>query len=334
MGVTSVRATAALNVDSTIPALPVYLLDLFMQYFSYRQIQTLSCVSKGYYAWVKKGGAVITRLNASQNFIGGGNYSLLLMFKMLNELNFSYNSVGKDALKVLLTYTSLKTLDLSNNLRIFPRGVLCDFTQLNSLDLSCNYLWDKHLTDIIRLTNLKELKIAENRTSTAFHVGKLAALTSLTSLNLSKNYIGSNTGIFSLALSDLDLSYCVFHNRAPLERMTSLKRLNLSFTALSFEMVVLSSLTQLEHLNISNNSLGDRCLRALEIPDCIQELDIGSSHLFDDSISELLRLTNLRFIHLDENCFSRKGLELLSKKKELVIAPELRGMGAASKLQE
>lgn len=310
------------NSNIEIP-FPIYILHELAKSLSYSDIRALHYVSKAYFVWVYKSIPQMLELNAENCLIGERFLSTypLAKFTNLKKLILSHNFIN--SLKVVSKLRFLQELDLSYNVgRILIDGSLTELQQLRTLKISGNYLRSHHLEQILTLTRLDHLEMAEFRTLTAFPIETLSALTSLTTLNLARNYISSKV-MRSLAtltrLADLDLSCCTTGPKRYLENLSQLTRLNLTSTALGIDRMSFASLTQLQWLDISNNLLDDTCLKTLAIPTCILELNIATAGVTDASFEELRRLTCLKSVFLHGNAMTEKGKEDYSRLTGVLI---------------
>ncbi|XP_052199703.1 receptor-like protein 56 isoform X2 [Diospyros lotus] len=260
------------------------------------------------------------------------NASLLLPFKEIKTLELSDNAlVGwtkNEGFEKLSTLTNLEVLDLSyneiNNFKIleFIGGI----SSLKSLNLGHNYRLESSydLTSFEKLsmlTNLEVLDLSFNWINNSKILEFIGGISSLKSLNLQENELGSLVDLTSFKkfrtltnLEVLDLGYNGINNSKILEfidGISSLKSLNLEGNSLGSSVDLTSfkklcTLTNLELLDLGYNGINNS--KILEFIDGILSLkslnlrgnSLGSS-VDLTSFKKLSVLTNLEVLDLSEN---------------------------------
>ena len=185
-------------------------------------------------------------LDLGKTLLGGMNAEILeeLLLNISNLTQLQDLNLGKNFLGEKLKYLNLRNL-----------------TQLHSLDLSWNYLGR------MKLEQFKEFG--------------LSSLIQLHSLNLSDNYLDNNIELLGLSnltqLHDLDIS-CNNLNTALDENPQAL-------------YIILSNLTQLHSLNLRGNCLGKKIeLLGLSKLTKLRHLDLSDNYLDESQKKKLISL--------------------------------------------
>ncbi|KAD2804370.1 hypothetical protein E3N88_37747 [Mikania micrantha] len=183
---------------------------------------------------------------------------------------------------------SLLTLNLaSTGITNIPSTQFVNFTSLNSLDLSMNYINSTIPLWLSNLTGLMHLNLHQNK----FH-GKIP------------DFIGT----FS-TLTSIDLSYNSFDTSMPdlLCNLSSLVHLDLSYNMFSGPVPSnIGLLLRLEYLNLRYNHLNDPIPASLGLFSKLKKLDVSGNSLV--GVLSETHFTNLKnLIHLD---LSLSGLAL------------------------
>ena len=201
--------------------------------------------------------------------------------------------------------TNLTELRLGRN-SVTDISPLSGLTNLRTLGLSNNGIKDlSALVSVLSgLINLTELHLKDNRIT---DISSLAGLTNLTNLRLGNNQITNISHLSGLThLTELRLSGNRITDISPLSGLTNLRTLNLpnGIQDLPALVRVLSRLSHLTSLNLSNNNIED--LSAL-IPVLSDLTDLRDLNLNDNNITDLsplAELTNLTSLHLWNNNIS------------------------------
>jgi internalin A len=123
---------------------------------------------------------------------------------------------------------------------------------------------------------------------------QISKLTSLTSLDLSRNSIGNEEA-------------------KALSKLTTLSHLELSNNSLGDEgAVALSSLANLDYLYLFNNEIEDEGAKALSALTTLSSLELSSNNIKDEGAKALSKLTNLTSLGLSRNIIGDEGAKALS----------------------
>ncbi|XP_052199707.1 receptor-like protein 14 isoform X6 [Diospyros lotus] len=225
------------------------------------------------------------------------NASLLLPFKEIKTLELSDNAlVGwtkNEGFEKLSTLTNLEVLDLSyneiNNFKIleFIGGI----SSLKSLNLGHNYRLESSydLTSFEKLsmlTNLEVLDLSFNWINNSKILEFIGGISSLKSLNLQENELGS--------LVDLT-SFKKFRT------LTNLEVLDLGYNGINNSKILefIDGISSLKSLNLEGNSLGSSVdLTNLENVSHLEELYLDRATLPNDFLSSIGAMTSLQVLSL------------------------------------
>ncbi|XP_052199054.1 receptor-like protein 56 isoform X2 [Diospyros lotus] len=294
------------------------------------------------------------------------NASLFLPFKEIKTLELSGNALvavtKNEGFEKLSELINLEVLDLSwNN---FNNSIILEFvggiSSLKSLNLEGNQLGSSiNLTSFGRLSeliNLEVLDFSDNNFNNSIILEFVGGISSLKSLNLGSNELGSSIHLTSferlselINLEVIDLSVNNFNNSIILEfvdGISSLKSLNLrgferlsklinlEFLDLSFNGInnskileFIGGISSLKSLNLGDNrleSLGDlTCLNEKSKLTNLEVLDLSGNLITDIIWCSLKGFTSLRILDLSENyineSISSQDLENVSLLKELYL---------------
>ena len=175
-------------------------------------------------------------------------------------------------------------------------------TNLTELRLGDNGITD--ISPLSGLTNLTELHLRNNRIR---DISSLANLTNLTNLRLSYNQIEDISPLSELThLTELRLSGNRVRDISPLSGLTNLTRLELpsGITDVPLLVGVLSRLTHLTSLNLSDSNIGDVSALVPVLSGLTNLIDLILSGNGITDLSPLAVLTNLSSINLWNNNIS------------------------------
>ena len=243
----------------------------------------------------------LTELRLGNNNIT--DISPLLGLTNLRRLGLGRNNVTD--ISPLSGLTNLRTLGLSKNgikdVSALVR-VLSGLTNLTELHLRDNRITD--ISSLAGLTNLAALRLGNNNIT---DISSLASLTSLTNLHLSYNRITDISSLAGLAhLTELRLRDNRITDISPLSGLTNLRNLELPSGIQDLTTLgrVLSRLTHLTWLSLSNNNIADVSALIPVLSDLtdLRDLNLNDNNITD--LSPLAELTNLTGLHLWNNNIS------------------------------
>ncbi|XP_052198697.1 receptor like protein 21-like isoform X3 [Diospyros lotus] len=299
----------------------------------FKEIKTLELSGNALVDWVENEGfeklSTLTNfevLDLSDNWI---NNSKILKFiggiPSLKSLNLGENRLGSSvdltSFEKFSTLTNLEVLDLSftwiNNFEIleFIGGI----SSLKSLNLGGNSLGSSvNLTSFKKfsmLTNLEILDLNDNNMSNSKMLEFIGGISSLKSLNLGMNYLGSLVDLTSFKkfsmltnLKVLDLSSNGINNSKILEfigGMSSLKSLNLQYNSLGSSVDLTSwnqqsKLKNLEVLDLSYNFITNILWSSFKEFSSLKILDLSWNYMNESiSIQDLENVSHLEELYLD-----------------------------------
>ena len=221
----------------------------------------------------------------------------------LTELRLGDNGITD--ISPLSGLTNLRTLGLGKN-SVTDISPLSGLTNLRTLGLSNNGIEDvSALVQVLSgLTNLTELHLRDNRIR---DISSLANLTNLTNLRLSYNQIEDISPLSGLThLTELHLSGNRVRDISPISELTNLRRLYLpsGITDVPVLVRVLSSMTHLTYLNLSDSNIGDVSALVPVLSGLTNLIDLNLSGNGITDLSPLAVLTNLSSINLWNNNIS------------------------------
>ncbi|XP_052198701.1 receptor-like protein 56 isoform X5 [Diospyros lotus] len=298
----------------------------------FKEIKTLELSGNALVDWVENEGfeklSTLTNfevLDLSDNWI---NNSKILKFiggiPSLKSLNLGENRLGSSvdltSFEKFSTLTNLEVLDLSftwiNNFEIleFIGGI----SSLKSLNLGGNSLGSSvNLTSFKKfsmLTNLEILDLNDNNMSNSKMLEFIGGISSLKSLNLGMNYLGSLVDLTSWNqqsklknLEVLDLSYNFITNIlwSSFKEFSSLKILDLSWNYMNESISIqdLENVSHLEELYLDSATLPNDFLSNIGVMTSLQVLSLTSSGLIGTLPSHqgLCELKTLQEIDLNSN---------------------------------
>ncbi len=165
---------------------------------------------------------------------------------------------------------------------------------ISSLDISNKSITSLAEGDFDGLTSLTSLNLSKNSIS---NISALEDLTSLTHLFLNNNSISNISALEDLtSLKSLYLQHNSISDISALEDLTTLRNLSLASTSIS-NISALDGLTNLTSLNLHNNSVSN--ISALEGLTALTVLHLGYNSISD--ISALDDLTALTWLNLQQN---------------------------------
>ncbi|XP_052198698.1 receptor-like protein 56 isoform X4 [Diospyros lotus] len=298
----------------------------------FKEIKTLELSGNALVDWVENEGfeklSTLTNfevLDLSDNWI---NNSKILKFiggiPSLKSLNLGENRLGSSvdltSFEKFSTLTNLEVLDLSftwiNNFEIleFIGGI----SSLKSLNLGGNSLGSSvNLTSFKKfsmLTNLKVLDLSSNGINNSKILEFIGGMSSLKSLNLQYNSLGSSVDLTSWNqqsklknLEVLDLSYNFITNIlwSSFKEFSSLKILDLSWNYMNESISIqdLENVSHLEELYLDSATLPNDFLSNIGVMTSLQVLSLTSSGLIGTLPSHqgLCELKTLQEIDLNSN---------------------------------
>lgn len=244
-------------------------------------------------------GLIVTIVLLSVLLIGWG----FTAFFLLNR-----NSAPKTVTILGVEYDVATTTELKLNNCVISNAQLSEIAKLTNLKEL--WLWDCQISDITpleKLTDLTRLNLFKNQIS---DITPLEKLTNLTHLNLSQNQIGDITPPANLTnLTNLDLQMNKISDITPLDKLTDLASLSLSINQIS-DITPLKNLTNLNDLLLGDNQISD--ITPLAKLNGLTYLNLGDNQIGD--ITPLERLTDLEELWLWENQISDSDIEGLKGK--------------------
>jgi leucine-rich repeat protein SHOC2 len=220
----------------------------------------------------------------------------------LREFSLYTTQINKFLLK-MKNWIKLEVLELNNlNIEAIPSEVWT-MTKLRHLSLSCNKL-SFIPSELYCLSNLTHLNLSSNQ---IIHISnQINKLTQLQFLNLSSNQLTEFPDDISslLHLSELWI-YNNKLNQFSSQLPPNLVRLNLDRNSItSISSTTLSSLTQLQYLNLSDNQITTLPTQ-IGLLTSLQELNLNNndnlSFIPSDLVSEKHELENHCFLNLVQN---------------------------------
>jgi len=230
----------------------------------------------------------LASLNLSDNKLSSFVSAVFDGLDLLTNLNLSHNEFTEIPESAFTNLLSLETLNLSKNTITEIHADAFELVpgesyRLRTLDLSHNQLQTLPHSVFSNLTVLNMLKLNNNQIG-ALEEDSLLGLVQLTRLNLGNNEM---THIHERAFWDnAQLTHLWLHSN----KLGSVEELSEN---------VLSSLAELEILNLSRNEIED-------IPNLSNNVRLRSLWLYDNQVSELSSntfssLSDLRIIQLNQN---------------------------------
>lgn len=213
-------------------------------------------------------------------------------------------------------------LDKSTMLIEIVRALGETLPHLRFLDLSENNLGAAEAAAIAQhLTSLHSLNISKNRLQKN-GIKEIAKMTSLKSLNISENQLPEWVDVGELAkmssLNSLNISGKWFYNIKPwISKMTSLRSLNISKCGFPHgEIEEITKLTSLRSLDISRiGYLNDEHARHIaQNLKSLTSLNISSTFITDEGARFLSQLTSLKYLNISQN--PRIGAQVVQELRE------------------
>ncbi|XVE80981.1 hypothetical protein DITRI_Ditri15bG0025500 [Diplodiscus trichospermus] len=259
-------------------------------------------------------------LAGNHDLFTGSNHDLKWLSRLsgLESLDLSHNSLTDSVLLHLGNLSSLSALFLSGNqiegtVRLQGSGRQLRLINLETLDLSDNFLNNGILADLSGLSNLKSLKLRGNQ------------------LNGSIVIKGNGRQLRMNNLEVLDLSRNLFNNSimADLSVLSNLKSLSVKGNRLngSVDIKEFCALSNLESLDISWNAINQfvtskeiRCLRKLKV---VYLEGVSSEQSF--SLASLLEpFSSVKTLYLGDNSYlnrtvATQEMHLLSNVEDLIL---------------
>ncbi|XVE63625.1 hypothetical protein DITRI_Ditri07aG0034600 [Diplodiscus trichospermus] len=325
------------------------ILDLSDNYFNESILASLSEFSS------------LKSLNLASNFLNGSNtYGFERLSSKLDKLEIldlsDNHNFTESILASLSKFSSLKSLYLASNFLMGSNTNgfkwLSGLSNLETLDLSGNYLENSSFAYISRLSNLKSLNLNHNQLQGSIDARELNNLAKLKELYMSGNQIESfrsfqdnENQLKLINLEELDLSNNLFNNSilAQLNGLSNLKSLNLGSNQLKGSTILeeLEALNNLEELDFSDNELQEflppkvgslkklrvarlertftnestvSLLQVIEAFSSVKTLSLGDNYLNNTiSTQELHLSSNVEELFLDYSHLSNNILESIGE---------------------
>ncbi len=251
--------------------------------------------------------------------------ALFAQCKHLQSLSLHSAFLENDALLHAATLPRLTKLAI-RFANITDEGLmhLQDSVDLEILDLrGCVQITDAGLVHVAGLTNLRVLQLQTPAVTDA-GVVQLAGLKKLESLSLEHCAV-TEQGLAIVAqlprVRDLSLMENQILEDAhlkPLGALTGLTDLSLRWTPIDGSgMTYLTSLNEMERLNLGQTNAGDIALESIRDCDKMQWLSLWQTAVTDDGLKNLVQMQELRHLDLKNTSTSDVGLEHISQLKEL-----------------
>jgi parallel beta-helix repeat protein len=219
--------------------------------------------------------------------------SVLSNLTNLTYLEMIYNQISD--ITALSGLNTLTDLGLGGN-QISDISTLSGLTNLEHLSLSMNQITD--ITPLLTLTNLRRLGLNVNQINDIYPITRL---TNLTSLAISNIGISDISELWRLTnLTDLEIGGNQITDISVLSQFPSLTRLWAGYNPLGGDISVLSGLTNLTFIDLTNAQISN--ISALSGLTNLTALELWYNQISD--ISAVSGLTNLTQLYLSHNQIS------------------------------
>jgi Leucine-rich repeat (LRR) protein len=252
-----------------------------------------------------------------------GNIDIVSRLPKLQLLELSNGrSMTNDSLTALSNLSTLRTLRLECNKQVTDLAPLSRLSELSELSL-----WDSSVADLSPLARLPLAELVLDHNLRVTDLSPLAGMASLCVASFEHCEILPDAAIHTLVslkqLHTLNLSYCSFLTSTGLcglAGLTSLKKLDVSFTALSDHALgVLCQALELEELVLSCCDITNAGLTFVALQRTLHTLHLDHCERVSD-LAPLAELTTLRELLLsdcdglvDDSLYSLCGLVDLQK---------------------
>lgn len=228
-------------------------------------------------------------------------------FGRLRELSLrGCDSLTSEGLEHVANCTALVTLNLELCTGLSRLDPLAALVNLECLDLGwCSGVRDEDVGRLARLTRLTQLQLSKTQVGDAGLAQGLAPLVQLRVLGLAGLGITAR-GVPALEgmqqLRDLNLAWCLRlsdEGFAWLAHLPSLERLDACYSGLSdVGLLRLTGLTALRDLNLDSCRVTDRGLAALEHLSNLERLDLSDCSISSEGLERLHRCRRLAHLNL------------------------------------
>ena len=258
-----------------------------------------------------------TQLDLSDIIFHFPNLTSLTSLNLIQSKDRAEYAINDEAMGYIIKFTTLHSLALPG-MEVSASSVssLSSFPLLRSLTFS-HLIGFSKLSSLSSLTQLTSLAIIHSELDDAIMTGVISLLPSLTSLDVSHNFI-TGSGVSSLSSLKYLFSLNASHNEIGANRqsdhlsffhLTNLTDLNLNGNPMISTREWLSQRNAVEHLSFLSRMVN---LTSLSINGITRE-----GGLEDTSIQYLIPLCNLSYLSLRKNAFSDNCFQKLKRMTSL-----------------
>jgi Leucine-rich repeat (LRR) protein len=236
-----------------------------------------------------------------------------------------YRKANKETLQFLSKLPELRSLKIRGNSAMLADGGVGHFAALQtleSLDLDSDGITDQAMQTIVRLRQLRQLRLSFSSVSDA-GVGALSGLPRLVQLDLSAAKVtGSGFSKFiSARLVELDLSQTQLDSAGAqaVARLDSLRKLDLTYVPVGdVALKHLASMPKVVELDLGQTKVGDRGAAYLAQMKALEDLSLASTNVTDTGARKVSGVKRLRFLDLAGTRITDRGLASLGKATNLL----------------